>query len=244
MQHDSREGASNQLEWTPIGGNRASERVVEQIRKSFFAGMQPGDWIGTESSLAALFGVSRLTMRDAVRKLETCGMVEVKVGVGGGLRVAHAAPERFAEALAVQIHLSGMTHEEIAEAASGLDPLLARLAAKRRSEDHLRQLAKLVEEHRAVRHIPYEFNRSTSHFHVVIAEASGNRVLSNVVRALSATQQSWYVVDDQYEAHASATVEAHEEILAAITARDADRSCALMEAHERATGQGAVSPAE
>jgi DNA-binding FadR family transcriptional regulator len=218
-------------EWSPIGGNRASERVAEQIRRSFFAGMQPGDWIGTEASLAARFGVSRLTMRDAVRKLETCGMVEVKVGVGGGLRVAHAAPERVTEALAVQIHLNGLRENELAEATSGIAPTVARLAATRREEGHLLVLKQLLADQIRLAGEPAAFNRAAAEFHVALAEASGNGVLAAVVRALSIPRDLAGVTDGEIDGVIAATIAAHEELLSAVADHDETRAAALAADH-------------
>jgi DNA-binding FadR family transcriptional regulator len=221
----------NAFAWEPIGGSRASERVIDQIRKSFFSGMRPGDWIGTESALAKTFGVSRLTMRDAIRKLETCGMVEVKVGVGGGLRVARPTPDRFAEALAVQLHLDGQGTQDVTEAVSALDPVLARIAADRRSPEQLAQIERVVAEHRRVVDDPNAFARSASAFHVVVALASNNTVLSNVVRAMSFTTERLCDISGGGKRGVEATIEAHESILRAIVDQDGARAASVMERH-------------
>ena len=81
-----------------------SAQVVAQVREALFAKrLRPGDFLGTEKDLAARFGASRIVARDALRTLEALGIVEIRMGKGGGARIAHGNPRLFAEALAVQL---------------------------------------------------------------------------------------------------------------------------------------------
>ena len=70
--------------------------------------LKPGDFLGTENDLAARYGVSRIVARDALRTLEALGIAEIKMGKGGGARIARGNPRLFAEALAVQLDLTGV----------------------------------------------------------------------------------------------------------------------------------------
>src|SRR5262245_42201040 len=77
-----------------------STQIVAQVRDALFAKeLRPGDFLGTEKDLAERFGVSRIVARDALRTLEAQGVVEIKVGSGGGARVARGNARLFAEAL-------------------------------------------------------------------------------------------------------------------------------------------------
>ena len=130
--------------WKHVKNTRASEDVVAQIKQAFFNGMGAGDWVGTEADLSERFGVSRITIRDAIRSLEVQGVVEVKVGAGGGLRIAEPDPDRFADALSVQLHLLGITWQEVVEAMQTIEPLTARLAATRATADDIAHLRAAV----------------------------------------------------------------------------------------------------
>src|SRR5262245_30573413 len=91
-------------------GPTLSTRIVAQVRDALFAKqMRPGDFLGTEKDLAERFGVSRIVARDALRTLEAQGIVEIKVGAGGGARIAQGNARLFAEALAVQLGLAGVS---------------------------------------------------------------------------------------------------------------------------------------
>src|SRR5258707_7515435 len=95
-------------------GPTLSARIITQVREALFAReMRPGDFLGTEKDLAERFGVSRIVARDALRTLEALGIVEIKVGAGGGARIAQGNARLFAEALAVQLDLTGVSVAEI-----------------------------------------------------------------------------------------------------------------------------------
>jgi hypothetical protein len=66
-----------------------SAQMVAQVRDDLFAKkLKPGDFLGTEKDLAGRFGTSRIVARDAMRTLEALGIVEIRMGKGGGARRA------------------------------------------------------------------------------------------------------------------------------------------------------------
>ena len=108
-----------------------SAQVVAEVRDALFAKrLKPGDFLGTEKDLAARFNASRIVARDALRTLEALGIVEIRMGKGGGARIAHGNPRLFAEALAVQLDLTGVTAAEIMDAQRAIETLGAELAAE------------------------------------------------------------------------------------------------------------------
>ena len=117
-----------------------STQIVAQVRDALFAKeLRPGDFLGTEKDLAERFGVSRIVARDALRTLEAQGIVEIKVGSGGGARIAQGNARLFAEALAVQLDLAGVSAAEIMDAQRAIECLAAELAAvNATAEDHAR----------------------------------------------------------------------------------------------------------
>ena len=87
-----------------------SVHIVADVRDALLGKrLKSGDFIGTEKDLAARFGVSRIVARDALRTLEALGIVEIRMGKGGGARIAQGNPRLFAEALAVQLDLTGVS---------------------------------------------------------------------------------------------------------------------------------------
>src|SRR4051812_26559571 len=80
-----------------------SDQITAKVREALFAKeLRPGDFLGTEKDLAEKSSVSRIVARDALRTLEAQGIVDIKVGAGGGARISQGNTRLFAEALAVQ----------------------------------------------------------------------------------------------------------------------------------------------
>src|SRR5215472_11806602 len=125
-------------------GTRASEDVAARILNSFYAeGLKPGEWLGTEATLAERFNVSRVTIRDAVSGLAARGLLDVRVGARGGLRIASSDPERLIDAFSIQLRLMGLTRDELLEAMLAIEPVTASLAATRATPAQLSALADL-----------------------------------------------------------------------------------------------------
>ena len=124
-----------------------SSQMVGQVRDDLFAKkLKPGDFLGTEKELAARFGTSRIVARDALRTLEALGIVEIRMGKGGGARIAHGNPRLFAEALAVQLDLTGVSAAEIMDAQRAIETLGAELAAENATAADIAKLRRLLAE--------------------------------------------------------------------------------------------------
>src|SRR6478672_802356 len=171
-------------------GPTLSARIITQVREALFAReMRPGDFLGTEKDLAERFGVSRIVARDALRTLEALGIVEIKVGAGGGARIAQGNPRLFAEALAVQLDLTGVTAAEIMDAQRAIETLGAELAAENATAADIAKLRQLLREAEDAMGDLDQFTRLSRDFHLAVAEASHNRVL--VVQLISLEHVSW-----------------------------------------------------
>src|SRR5437899_5274114 len=163
-----------------IGGHSASlsGQIVGQVRDVLLARkLKPGDFIGTEKDLAARFGVSRIVARDALRTLQALGIADIKMGKGGGARVSRGNPRLFAEALAVQLDLTGVTAAEIMDAQRAIETLAAELAAEHATPQDIEKLRRLLREAEAAIGDLDEFTRLSRDFHLAVAEASHNRVI-------------------------------------------------------------------
>ncbi len=138
---------SGERKVVPFRTATMSTQIVVQVRDALFAkALRPGDFLGTEKDLAERFGVSRIVARDALRTLEAQGVVEIKVGSGGGARIAKGNARLFAEALAVQLDLAGVSVGEIMDAQRAIECRAAELAAvNSTAADHAR-LRELIAE--------------------------------------------------------------------------------------------------
>jgi GntR family transcriptional repressor for pyruvate dehydrogenase complex len=167
-----------------------SALIVAEVREALFAKrLRPGDMLGTEKEIAARFGVSRIVARDALRTLQALGIAEIRMGRGGGARVAQGNPRLFAEALAIQLDLTGVGAGEVLDAQRAVEAMAAQLAAEQATAaDHAR-LRQLIADAEAKFGDEVEFTRACRDFHLAVAEASRNRVL--VVQLISLEHVAW-----------------------------------------------------
>ncbi len=208
-----------------------SDDLVNEIRQALFEKrLKPGDHLGGEKAIAARSGVSRIVARDALRTLEALGIVEIRVGSGGGARVARGDPHRFAEALAVQLELAGTDVAEIMEAQRAVEALAAELAAERGTRDDFARLHALNAEAVNLYDDVPAFTRNGAAFHLAVAEASHNRVL--VVQLQSLQHVSWPTRNPTLTPTVAAhIVEAHRELARLIEIRDPAAARHAMDDH-------------
>jgi GntR family transcriptional repressor for pyruvate dehydrogenase complex len=174
----------------PGRSSSLSSQIVSDVRDGLFAKrFQPGDFLGTEKDLAGRFGVSRIVARDALRTLEALGVVEIRMGKGGGARIARGNPRLFAEALAVQLDLVGVSAAEVMDAQRAIETLGAELAAENATKRDVARLRQLIAD--AEREIGDldRFTQLSRDFHLAVADASHNRVLA--VQLMSLEHISW-----------------------------------------------------
>jgi GntR family transcriptional regulator, transcriptional repressor for pyruvate dehydrogenase complex len=217
-----------------FGGARAaslSVQIVAQVRDDLYEKrLKPGDFVGTEKDLAARYGVSRIVARDALRTLAALGIVEIRMGKGGGARIAPGNPRLFAEALAVQLDLTGVTAAEVMDAQRAIETLAAELAAQNATASDIARLRQLIVDAEACITDHDAYTRASLEFHLAVVEASHNRVL--VVQFLSLHHVSWPTRNKTLTPKvAKKVLEAHKDLFALIEKRDAAGARALMDDH-------------
>src|SRR4029078_12051212 len=174
----------------PCRSASLSAQTIGDVRDALFAKkLKPGDVLGTENEIAARYGVSRIVARDALRTLEAVGIAEIRMGKGGGARVARGNPRLFAEALAVQLDLTGVSAAEIMDAQRAIECLDAELAAENASDEDIARLRQSIDDAEASMSDVARFTHLGAEFHLAVAEASHNRVL--VVQLISLQHVSW-----------------------------------------------------
>ena len=220
--------------WQDVRPQSVSSRIVDQVRAALFRGeLKPGDMLGSETDLAKKFGVSRVPVRDAFKTLQALGIVEVKMGANGGARIAAGDPNRFADALAVQLKLVGIGIEEMFDAQIAIEVMATELAAKRASTADLTKLRSILRDLQAMSQKSFtalsaaRFTETAMHFHAALVDAAHNRALSAQFKALR------LVLEPIYGRRTSSTIAkrviaADKAVLDAVAARDPARACALI----------------
>jgi GntR family transcriptional repressor for pyruvate dehydrogenase complex len=225
----------------PFRSATLSTQIVAQVREALFAKeLRPGDFLGTEKDLAERFGVSRIVARDALRTLEAQGIVDIKVGSGGGARISRGNARLFAEALAVQLDLTGVSVGEIMDAQRAIECLAAELAAVNSTvEDHTRLRELIADAERKIDDVA-AYTRVSREFHLAVAEASHNRVL--VVQLISLQHVSWPARNPTLTPKVARRIlDTHKELASLIEIRDAAGARRLMDEHVKMIGARRVA---
>jgi GntR family transcriptional repressor for pyruvate dehydrogenase complex len=163
-------------------GADASEQIALQIRHYLEQkGLRPGDRIGTETELAAEFGVSRPTLREALRLLASSHLIRVDRGRSGGIFVARTPNEgmgrNVSESVATMLATESVSMEQLLDARMFLEVPLAGLAARNADDEIVARLEAAIEDARGHKPGTEPFNSADARFHETLAEAAGNDLL-------------------------------------------------------------------
>lgn len=163
------------------GGDSAYEQIAARLRHLVLsAALRHGDRLPSELALATEFGVSRATVREALRMLAAQELVTPAKGARGGTFVTRPSldlPSRLLQAnVALLADADAITLDEILEARRLIEVPAARLAARRRSDADLRRLEESIPDD-AARHAGEEQFEVNAGFHTSVLAASGNPLL-------------------------------------------------------------------
>jgi DNA-binding FadR family transcriptional regulator len=211
---------------------RAHEYVAEQLRRLILLRVAaPGDRLPYEQELAALLGVSRATVTQALRRLEQEGLVNVRRGRGGGVFTRRVSTDGDDPAVVSELRGTRDAIVAAAEARAIVEPSLAMLAASRVTHEALARLAGLNDELAAAQGDDHRFMRADTAFHLVVAEASRNVLLLDTVeRSRLTLARALEALPDSRAWHAR-SVSQHGRVLAAIRAGEADAARQAMADH-------------
>jgi DNA-binding FadR family transcriptional regulator len=213
----------------------ASEQVAVQIQHHIQRqGLAPGAFLGREGDLAERFGVSRPTVREALKLLTGANLVRATKGPGGGIYVAHTAEQgmsrSLSDAIAMMLDTGAVSLEELLDARVMLEGPLAAAAAYQCDEAMLERLREAVRAERAAAD-ETALGAADREFHRTIAAAAGNRMMEAL------TGWVFDVLQPQLRAllHGamiqSAIVEQHETLVTAIEKGDPARAERAMTDH-------------
>jgi DNA-binding FadR family transcriptional regulator len=167
---------------TPRRRRRAYEEVAAELRGQIVSGERPlGDRLPNETALAKEFGVSRATIREALRALTAQDLIRTAKGAGGGSYVQVPSVRHISDVLHSSINLLTAAHhvsvEELLEARELLEVPAARLAAERRANDDVTRLRQCIHDSGPTVDATVEFAHNTD-FHALVLATSGNTLLA------------------------------------------------------------------
>ena len=225
---------------------KTSELIAAELRRQIVRGtVKPGEKLPPETELMTQFGVSRPTIREAFRILETERLIVVRPGGRGGAQVVPPDVTVAARYFGLLLQLQGATIDDVYEARKVAEPVCARLLARRRTDQDIADLAAVVAEIESAiddrdRSVPDPvlWSRLTHRFHELIMQRSGNKTLAlqgAVLSDIVATHMELRVSRNFDEAESPErfrrAVKAYKKLLALVKAHDADGAELLWRSH-------------
>ena len=217
----------------PIRLKKLSEEIVEQIKTLISDGeLKPGEKIPSERELAALLGVSRPSVREAIMVLETMGLLESSHG--GGTYVRSLTDGTLAP-LAAMLEDNPQLLEELLEVRMGLECWSAYLAATRATDEEIKKIGDSVEE-MALQAVSGGWSSDVdSRFHYAITTATHNtmqlHVLNTIHGLFLATIEVALTKLYSQPQFIEVLLGQHQAIYQAIAARDGEGARRAMSAH-------------
>jgi DNA-binding FadR family transcriptional regulator len=169
------------------GKREKPQLIADELRSLIVAGeLSEGDSLGHEPELVERFGVSRPSLREALRILEAEGLVTVVRGVRGGV-VVHEPDERMtARTAALVLQARNVALADVFEARSLLEPIAARtIASARGRASAVKELRRLIDEETTAIEDPEKFGVANAAFHERLVALAGNQTLSIVAEMLN-----------------------------------------------------------
>lgn len=171
---------------------RMAELVAARLRRRIISGdLDDGDELPREGELQQEFQVSRPSLREAIRILETEGLIRIRRGKVGGAIVKRPTAASAAYHLGLTLQSQEVTLQDLAAARAVLEPTCAGLAAAREDRDQaVAELTRLVEECESRIDDSYEFTTSALEFHAAVVVLCGNATITVLAGALEAVWAS------------------------------------------------------
>jgi GntR family transcriptional repressor for pyruvate dehydrogenase complex len=169
----------------PIKQLRVSEEVAGQLKQSILFGhFKPGEKLPTERELAEQFQVSRVAIREALRKLEHAGFMVTRQGATGGAYVTDLTFEYLVNAFLDLFLADKISIPELYYVRLLIEPEVARLAASNITPEYARRLKEALDiEELSVTTLSVDVDRKQS-VHLILAEMCGNRFFEALMRSL------------------------------------------------------------
>jgi len=169
----------------PLRKQRYSDRIAELIQKKILEeNLEIGTNLPAEKEMAREFEVSRSVIREALRILEISGLVDIKKGPTGGIFVSNVYHEPIKRSLNNLIASGDITIEHLFEARLLIEPRIAREAARHARKEDLNKIRDLLADSAAHRDDPFHLKKNNLKFHLMLAKACGNPVLSIMLESV------------------------------------------------------------
>ncbi len=203
--------------------------MARQIERLILKKLKPGDKLPSERELAEMLGVSRGSIRDAIRSLELTGLVEPRQGTGTIVR--EVSTDALANPFANVLKRRQESVSELLDFRKMLEPPLAARAATHASPEEVLEMEDILRRQEEKQGLGDAAVAEDAEFHYSVALASGNSVVLKVIDLLMDLLRETRARSLQVEGRQQKSLIGHRRILAAIKNHDAEAAKAAMRRH-------------
>jgi GntR family transcriptional repressor for pyruvate dehydrogenase complex len=214
----------------PIRSARAFEEIAQQIRTELAQGrLKVGTRLPSERALSEQFGVSRNTLREALRSLEHAGLIRLQKGASGGAFISGRSGDAIATGLMDMYHMGAIQPSHLTEARIWLESILVREACARATPADIEALSKNIEAaEEAMRRDDFPERAATNlEFHRILARMTGNPIMVIVMNGVLNVLAEFIGQIGHYEN--AYVLPSRRRFLKHLAAKDADAAVAEME---------------
>lgn len=164
-----------------IKQNRMYEEILNQVLEAIFRGdLKPKDKLPSENELTQIFGVSRVTVREALRALEQYGIIEVRQGILGGAYIKEMDLDSVVRQIGNALRMTNVTFQHLADARATLEEIILSKSIPSKMDD---EVFLRLENNIATAKLHFKKNKNRERllanfeFHTMIAEMTGNPII-------------------------------------------------------------------
>jgi GntR family transcriptional repressor for pyruvate dehydrogenase complex len=217
------------LKLKPVPNGDKIEQIITVLQNYIIDGkLKPGDGIPPERQLASQLGVSRFSLREALRVAQTQGLIEISRGRRP--QVAKPSATAAANVIALTLRRSGKILLDLIEARQALECQIARLAAARAQQSHIAAIQQTIEAMEQNKNNLTLCVEKDVEFHNILVEASGNKVFEIMLAPLSELLRKSRKETMRANGVQRAIV-GHKLLLSAVIEKDSDKAAEAMYRH-------------
>jgi DNA-binding FadR family transcriptional regulator len=218
-----------------------AELVALELEREIIGHREAGERLGTKNDLRKRFGVAVATVNEAVRLLETRGLIEARPGPGGGVFVSGPATRVAMSHVVLGFRSGSTSYEECLEVRDVLEPLVESHAARYHRASDIRDLNRIVKGMEAARDDPAAFFKCNWALHRRIAQLCRNGPLRGMYLALIDFLQMSVDHVEFSDFDGEAMVAVHRDLVEAIDAGEGPQLDAAIQAHQPTTNRTRLS---
>ncbi|MCL6597606.1 MAG: FadR family transcriptional regulator [Alicyclobacillus macrosporangiidus] len=197
----------------------ARDDIIDQIICKIKSGhIRLNDKLPSERDLALMFGVSRATVREALKSMNALGLLEVRHGGGTFIRLPEL--EAVKKQLEWSLYLNPAPISELVELRSLLELHMAEQAALHRTSEDIQQMQQAIDWMRESASHPEQSKKGDLMFHLAVARSSGNKLMAYLLEVTRLSLEEWFEQVLSIPEFVQQSVVEHTSILTAIQERD------------------------